>query len=183
MFNIIWLTFMTKVTHLVLTCTLLYSFYGCGSYEAMATISNTSITEKQPADSFDLISSATKTLSSAGILRFKDNCFECRVSGLTISQAIASNPVVPVSNATAKNIALLLADRSSYIFGLSKPCAPIRASTAVVLNYSEGLVMLIVYPECKTIRVVTKDGTDMPFLNIDPSYELFMNMLNEETAK
>ena len=63
---------------------------------------------------------------------------------------------------------LLLGEPSSYVQGFAKPCAEFYPTVALRFSLPKSLAALLLYPNCKTARLVTSDGAAHPFLNIDP---------------
>ncbi len=140
------------------------------TWVAICSVSCAAQSAQQSAQkgTYDLFKELLKDVKTVDILTFRKPCFECRLSTLLPQDLDTHTTLLRIDDERALAIVQLLSKSSSYINELAKPCAEFYPSMALKFSLSSSSVALLLYPNCKTARLLTEDGKSHGFLNIDP---------------
>lgn len=137
------------------------------SCSAQSTLPQPS-TASMHLNSYEALKAHLVDVRSVDILSFKRACFECRQSGLRPQDLDGHTTSSRLSAEKTLELIKLLSQPTSFILNLSKPCAEFYPSIALRFSGVSASMALLLYPSCKTARLVRPDGRDLEVLNIDP---------------
>ena len=110
-------------------------------------------------------------------LKFQTPCFSCRKASLRPDDVLPEGVIKPLNSRESEQLKVLFVERTSYIAELSKPCPPIAPEGAFLMENNTHRVLLLLFPHCKTLRVITDDRMNYNILNIDPRFEELVSIL------
>lgn len=124
-----------------------------------------------------LLSRKVESVDGIALLTFPKPCFACRRIDISPEEISEASKSFTLRSANAEAIRRTLTSPESFISGLSKPCAQFYPSFGLRLQSPDGSVVLLVFNECKTARLVTADRIPHEFLNIDPCIDRLQRIL------
>lgn len=116
----------------------------------------------------DALKSLLGDVQAIDVMAFQKPCFECQRSDFLPLELNELATPSRIDQKRASELLILLGQPSSYVLGLAKPCVEFYPSIALRLSMHSGSAALLLYPNCKTARLLTADGKPHAFLNIDP---------------
>lgn len=105
-----------------------------------------------------------------------ENCFECRRADITWEKVVDGRRGHKLNTVREAAIIALLAERAPYLDKYQKPCPQIFPGPGVLFSSGNQRILLVIYPGCKTARLLTNDS-EFRVINIDLIYDRLREIL------
>lgn len=125
---------------------------------------------------FDELVATIRQSDRVAKVQFEKPCFKCRTASLTVRDLKSEMRLVPLSDQRAAVIKNVLRDRQSFIFGIAKSCPSIVATRGFAFIRGDDLKVFLIYPDCKTARLIGEQPATPYVFNIDPRYENLLRL-------
>jgi hypothetical protein len=130
------------------------------------------------ADAYERMQAVLKGSSALQVLRYQPACGECGNDEISFTRAKSLGQAADVPHDTQKKLRALLAARSSYFLELHQACRQDFATSAILATAKDTSVLLVVFPNCSNLRVLSNDGSLDHVLNMPASFESLQALLN-----